>query len=160
MEGSQGGLAAVARLEPNYYLHDTVVPRGRLVEVLERIYEISREQDLVVLNVFHAGDGNLHPIFAYDRRVDGIMDRVHAAGAGVIKASLDAGGVLTGEHGIGLEKQPYMSLLFSDEQLAQQDLVRSVFDPRRLANPMKVIPTGATCGDIQYLHSVPDGVWA
>ena len=157
--GRKAAFGAVARLEPNYYLHDTVVPRGKLVEVLQRVYEIAAEQDLVVLNVFHAGDGNLHPIFAYDRRVEGIMDRVHAAGDGVIRASLDAGGVLSGEHGIGLEKQGFMKLLFSDEQLAQQELLRQVFDPARISNPLKVLPTGSSCGEIQHLDKVPEGVW-
>ncbi len=157
--GRKAAFGAVARIKPNYYLHDTVVPRGKLVEVLQRVYEIAEEQDLIVLNVFHAGDGNLHPIFAYDRRTPGVMERVHAAGDALIKASLAVGGVLSGEHGIGLEKQGYMSLLFSDEQLAQQGLLREVFDPDGISNPMKVIPTGASCGDIQHLAATPKGAW-
>src|SRR5207247_5998592 len=93
---------AIARIAPNYYLHDAVVPRTRLVEVLHQVYEIAARHDLVMMNVFHAGDGNLHPLIVFDRREgNGILERVTAAGDEIIRACLDAGGVLSGEHGIG-----------------------------------------------------------
>jgi len=109
-----------------------------------------------VMNVFHAGDGNLHPILMFDRRDPGVMESVHAAGEEIVRLSVENGGVLSGEHGIGLEKRDLMPLMFDDDDLHSQDLLRSVFDPRRLANPGKVLPTAATCGDLQ---GVPEGTW-
>jgi glycolate oxidase len=158
-KGRKAAFGAVARLEPDYYLHDTVVPRTRLVEVLDRVYEIAARHELTVVNVFHAGDGNLHPILAYDRRRPGESERVHAAGAEIVQASLDAGGVLSGEHGIGIEKRDYMGLLFSAVDLDHQQRLRCAFDPDGIANPGKVLPTGASCAEIQHLRHVPEGVW-
>ena len=158
-KGRKAAFGAVARLKPDYYLHDTVVPRTRLVEVLDRVYEIAERHQLTVINVFHAGDGNLHPILAYDRRRPGMAERVHAAGAEIVQASLDVGGVLSGEHGIGIEKRDYMGLLFSAVDLDHQDRLREAFDPDRIANPGKVLPTGASCAEAQQLRHVPEGVW-
>lgn len=155
-KGRKSAFGAVARIAPNYYLHDTVVPRHRLTEVLAGVYEIAERHRLMVMNVFHAGDGNLHPILVFDRREDGVMDRVHAAGEEIVRLSVECGGVLSGEHGIGLEKRDLMPLLFDDHDLRAQELLRSVFDPGRLANPGKVLPTAASCGDLQ---SVPEGSW-
>jgi len=157
-KGRKNAFGAVARLQPDYYLHDTVVPRTKLPEVLDKVYEIADRYDLMVVNVFHAGDGNLHPILAFDLRVDGVLDRVHAAGREIVEASLAVGGVLSGEHGIGLEKRDYMTLMFSAADLAEQDRVRSVFDPHNLANPHKIIPGGSRCGELQS-PQVPDGTW-
>jgi glycolate oxidase len=158
-KGRKAAFGAVARLEPDYYLHDTVVPRTRLVEVLDRVYEIAERHRLTVVNVFHAGDGNLHPILAYDRRRPGESERVHAAGAEIVQASLDAGGVLSGEHGIGIEKQGYMGLMFSAVDLDHQQRLRCAFDPDGIANPGKVLPTGASCAEAQHLRHLPDEVW-
>jgi len=145
---------------PDYYLHDTVVPRTKLVEVLERIYEIVDRHDLIVLNVFHAGDGNLHPLLAYDSRVPGVRERVHAAGREIIELSLDMGGALTGEHGIGVEKRDYMNRMFSAVDLQQQGLLRSSFDPYCRMNPGKVLPSSHSCSDISALRaSDAAGVW-
>ena len=146
----------LARIKPNYYLHDTVVPRRRLPEVLAKVYEIADRHDLLVLNVFHAGDGNLHPLLVFDKRVPGTMERVHLAGEEIVAISVAAGGALSGEHGIGLEKRDYMPLMFGPDDLAAQELLRDAFDPLRLANPSKVLPSPATCGDV---HSVPEGAW-
>ena len=112
-KGRKSAFGAIARIKPNYYLHDTVVPRSRLPEVLAAVYEISARHDLLVLNVFHAGDGNLHPLLVYDAREPGVMERVHAAGDEIVRVSVEAGGVLSGEHGIGLEKRDLMPLMFS-----------------------------------------------
>src|SRR5439155_11295793 len=109
-KGRKSAFGAIARIAPNYYLHDAVVPRTRLVPVLRRVYEIAARHDLVMMNIFHAGDGNLHPLIVFDRREPGVLDRVLAAGEEIITACVDAGGVLSGEHGIGLEKRDYMPL--------------------------------------------------
>jgi glycolate oxidase len=107
-------------------------------------------------NVFHAGDGNLHPLIVFDRRHPGIMDRVMAAGQEIIEACVRAGGMLSGEHGIGLEKRDYMGLVFSDDDLAAQAWLRDTFDPDGSCNPSKVLPGGSRCGDLQAL---PAGAW-
>jgi glycolate oxidase len=155
-KGRKSAFGAIARIKPNYYLHDTVVPRSKLPEVLAKVYEIASRYELQVLNVFHAGDGNLHPLLVYDAREIGATERVHLAGQEIVRVSVEAGGVLSGEHGIGLEKRDYMPLMFSEIDLAAQQALRCAFDPAGLANPGKVLPSPASCGDI---HSVPEGVW-
>ncbi len=147
-KGRKSAFGAIARIQPDYYLHDTVVPRAALPAVLEQVYAIAARYDLQVLNVFHAGDGNLHPLLVYDARVPGTLERVHAAGGEIVRASVAAGGVLSGEHGIGLEKRDYMPLMFSDVDLAAQEALRRAFDPHRLANPGKVLPSPATCSEV------------
>ncbi len=155
-KGRKSAFGAIARIKPNYYLHDTVVPRSKLPEVLARVYEIAERHELQVLNVFHAGDGNLHPLLVYDAREPGTTERVHLAGQEIVRVSVEAGGVLSGEHGIGLEKRDYMHLMFSEIDLAAQRALRRAFDPAGIANPGKVLPSPAACGDI---HSVPEGAW-
>lgn len=155
-KGRKSAFGAIARIKPNYYLHDTVVPRHRLPDVLAQVYEIAARHELLVMNVFHAGDGNLHPLLVYDAREPGVFERVHAAGDEIVRASVAAGGVLSGEHGIGLEKRDLMPLMFSEVDLAAQADLRRAFDPGRLSNPDKVLPSPAGCGDI---HDVPAGAW-
>jgi glycolate oxidase len=155
-KGRKTAFGAIARIKPNYYLHDTVVPRRKLPEVLRKVYEITERHGLLVLNVFHAGDGNLHPLLVFDKREPGVMERVHAAGEEIVRASVEAGGVLSGEHGIGLEKRDFMPLMFGPADLAAQGAMRRAFDPTGLANPFKVLPSPAACGDVQH---VPDGAW-
>jgi glycolate oxidase len=155
-KGRKSAFGAIARIAPNYYLHDAVVPRTKLVEVLETVYAIAAEYDLLMMNVFHAGDGNLHPLIVFDRRVPGIMERVEAAGSEIMEACVAAGGVLSGEHGIGLEKRDYMHLVFTPDDLDAQARLRDVFDPDNACNPLKVLPAGSRCGDLQ---SVPEGAW-
>ena len=155
-KGRKSAFGAIARIAPNYYLHDAVVPRTRLVEVLLRVYEIAARHRLVMMNVFHAGDGNLHPLIVFDRREDGVMERVTAAGEEIITACVEAGGVLSGEHGIGLEKRDYMPLIFGEADLDAQARLRHAFDPDGVANPTKVLPAGSRCGDLQR---VPEGAW-
>jgi len=110
----------------------------------------------LVMNVFHAGDGNLHPLLVFDKREPGVMDRVYAAGEEIMRVSVAAGGVLSGEHGIGLEKRDYMPLMFAAADLEAQAAMRCAFDPIGLANPTKVLPSPASCGDVQH---VPAGAW-
>ena len=155
-KGRKNAFGAIARIKPNYYLHDTVVPRRRLPGVLNEVYKIVARHDLLVMNVFHAGDGNLHPLLVFDKREPGVMDRVHAAGEEIVKVSVAAGGVLSGEHGIGLEKRDFMSLMFDDVSLDAQARLRRAFDTTGLANPSKVLPTPASCADVQH---VPAGAW-
>jgi glycolate oxidase len=157
-KGRKSAFGAIANIQPDYYLHDTVVPRSRLPEVLAQIYEIAARHEIQVLNVFHAGDGNLHPLLVYDARVPGTVERVHAAGREIVEASVAAGGVLSGEHGIGLEKRDYMGLMFSDVDLAAQNALRCAFDPEMLANPGKVLPSPATCAEINHVR-LPEGAW-
>jgi glycolate oxidase len=155
-KGRKTAFGAIARIKPNYYLHDTVVPRGRLTEVLGHVYEIANRHDLLVMNVFHAGDGNLHPLLVFDAREPGVLDRVHAAGEEIVQVSVAAGGVLSGEHGIGWEKRDLMPLMFGEADLEAQAALRRAFDPLALANPTKVLPSPAGCGDLQH---VPPGAW-
>ena len=155
-KGRKSAFGAIARIAPNYYLHDAVVPRTRLVEVLRRVYEIADRHDLVMMNVFHAGDGNLHPLIVFDRRQPGVLERVLEAGGEIITACVEAGGVLSGEHGIGLEKRDYMGLIFSAADLDAQARLREAFDPDGACNPYKVLPAGSRCGDLQ---AVPAGAW-
>ena len=155
-KGRKSAFGAIANIAPNYYLHDTVVPRHRLPDVLEQVYEIAERYELQVLNVFHAGDGNLHPLLLFDAAEPGVKARVQAAGVEIVRASVEAGGVLSGEHGIGLEKRDLMPLMFSEVDLGAQEAMRRAFDPALLANPNKVLPNPATCGDIQR---IPEGAW-
>jgi len=155
-KGRKSAFGAIARIKPNYYLHDTVVPRRRLTEVLAKVYEIAERNELLVLNVFHAGDGNLHPLLVFDKREAGVMDRVHRAGEEIVAVSVAVGGSLSGEHGIGMEKRDYMPLMFSQDDLDAQSLLRRAFDPMQIANPHKVLPSPAACGDVQH---VPEGAW-
>ena len=161
----KSAFGATSRLAPDYYLHDTVVPRTKLVEVLEKVYEIVERYDLQVINVLHAGDGNLHPLLSFDSREEGVLERVAKAAEEIMQASLDAGGVLTGEHGIGIEKRDFMPKMFSEADLAAQDTLRACFDPASLANPSKIIPAGSRCGDfaLAYMAAagkpLPEEVW-
>ncbi len=155
-KGRKSAFGAVARIKPNYYLHDTVVPRSQLVAVLTAVYEIAARHELRLGNVFHAGDGNLHPLILFDKREPGVMDRVLAAGMEIIEVCVAAGGMLTGEHGIGLEKRDYMGLVFTAADLEAQSWLRRAFDPDEACNPWKVLPAGSRCGDLQ---SVPPGAW-
>lgn len=156
-KGRKSAFGAVARIAPNYYLHDCVVPRTRLVEVLEEVGRICAEQGLVLGNVFHAGDGNLHPLIVFDRRRPGVLEKVHAAGEAIIDVCVRAGGSLSGEHGIGLEKRDAMPLVFSPDDLEIQSWLRDSFDPAGLCNPEKVLPRGGSrCAD---LADVPEGAW-
>ncbi|HEX3542692.1 MAG TPA: FAD-linked oxidase C-terminal domain-containing protein [Acidimicrobiales bacterium] len=155
-KGRKSAFGAIARIKPNYYLHDTVVPRSQLVPVLTAVYQIADRYQLRMGNVFHAGDGNLHPLILFDKREPGVMDRVLAAGKEIIETCVAAGGMLSGEHGIGLEKRDFMGLVFSAEDLEAQRWLRLAFDPEEACNPWKVLPAGARCGDLQ---SLPPGAW-
>jgi len=146
-KGRKSAFGAVAQAAPDYYLHDTVVPRTRLVEVMHQIYEIADRHELTMLNVFHAGDGNLHPLVAFDAKEPGALEAVQAAAVEMVKVSIDAGGSLSGEHGIGVEKRDLMPLVFSDVDLDAQARVKEAFDPLGSMNPDKILPQGSRCFD-------------
>ncbi|HET9672787.1 MAG TPA: FAD-linked oxidase C-terminal domain-containing protein [Actinomycetota bacterium] len=169
-KGRKAAFGAIAQIAPHYHLHDCVVPRTRLVEVLEGVYAICREERLTVTNVFHAGDGNLHPLLSFDRSEPGVLERVLRASERIVRLCIEAGGSLSGEHGIGLEKRDFMPLVFTDDDLAAQACVRSAFDPDGRMNPWKVLPDGARCGDFAVAAAgthvasdaaaaLPEGTW-
>ncbi|HEY2593475.1 MAG TPA: FAD-linked oxidase C-terminal domain-containing protein, partial [Chloroflexota bacterium] len=138
--GRKGAIGALGRIKPNYYLHDGVVPRSRLPQVLSAVGEIGEHYRLPVANVFHAGDGNLHPNILFDLRDAGIMDQVENAGEEMLHAVVDLGGALSGEHGIGLEKSAFMPWVFSPDDLDAMHRVKDVFDPIGILNPGKIFP--------------------
>jgi glycolate oxidase len=117
------------------------------VEVLTGVYDICRREEIIVTNVFHAGDGNLHPLLSFDRTEPGVLERVLRASEQIVRLCVDAGGSLTGEHGIGLEKRDFMPWVFTEDDLTAQACVRAAFDPSARMNPQKILPDGARCGD-------------
>ena len=144
-KGRKQAFGALGRLAPNYYTHDGVIPRTKLPEVLEAIERISERHGLQIANVFHAGDGNLHPVVLYDEREAGVMDRVRAASDEILRLVIEVGGGLSGEHGIGFEKIKYMAEFFSEADLNDMRRLRDLFNPRGLCNPGKVLPTPGRC---------------
>ena len=138
----KGAFGALGTLAPNYYLVDGVVPRTRLAEMLGEVERISRKYSLLVANVFHAGDGNLHPCLLFDEREPGAVDRAVKAGGEMLEICVAMGGTLTGEHGVGLEKKAYMPLVFTDEDMEAMERVRDAFSPSGRFNPGKIFPGG------------------
>jgi glycolate oxidase len=156
----KGAFGAMGTLAPNYYVQDGVVPRSQLPEMMRRIAAISKQFDLPIANVFHAGDGNLHPNILFDMRHPGELERVVAAGAATLRACIELGGSITGEHGVGLEKKAYIGLLFNEADLAAMTRVRQVFDPDSRFNPAKLFPTPASCGEVRLEPAkIPAGLW-
>jgi glycolate oxidase len=144
----RAAFAAMGRIAPAYYVQDGVIPRTRLSEVLRKIEELSAEYDLRVANVFHAGDGNLHPLVCYDSGRPGEAERAEELASLIVKACVDADGSITGEHGVGVDKKAYMPSMFSESDLDAFQRLRCAFDPRGLANPGKVMPTPRLCGEV------------
>lgn len=145
--GRKAAFAAMGRVSPSYYVQDGVVPRSKLSEVLHRIKALERSSGLSIANVFHAGDGNLHPLICYDHRVPGETERAAAVASEILVYCLEAGGSLTGEHGIGVDKACSMPKMFSTDDLAVMARVRAAFDPAAICNPEKVFPTPRLCGE-------------
>jgi glycolate oxidase len=144
----KAAFAAMGRIAPAYYVQDGVIPRTRLAEVLRQIDDLAAQYRLRVANVFHAGDGNLHPLICYDSERDGEAQRAEELAGLIIKACVDAGGSITGEHGVGVDKKAYMPSMFSEPDLDAFQRLRCAFDPRGLANPGKVMPTPRLCGEV------------
>jgi len=149
-KGRKAAFAAAGRLSPNYFVQDGVIPRSQLATVLKEIEQLSQRSGYRIANVFHAGDGNLHPLILYDQAVEGALAEVEALGGEILKLCVRLGGSISGEHGIGSDKACFMREMFSPADLETMQQVRSAFDPKRLANPEKVFPTPRTCGEAAH----------
>jgi glycolate oxidase len=146
--GRKAAFAAMGRISPDYYVQDGVVPRTKLPSVLRAIEGLSKEHGLRVGNVFHAGDGNLHPLVLYDGRVEGEAARAETLSKLILEICVDAGGSITGEHGVGTDKACAMPLMFGEDDLEAMLRLRRAFDPLGLSNPGKLFPTPRLCGEV------------
>ncbi|MGF1513630.1 MAG: glycolate oxidase subunit GlcD [Elainellaceae cyanobacterium] len=146
-KGRKAAFAAMGKISPDYYVQDGVIPRTKLPQVLQDIEALSRRHGYAVANVFHAGDGNLHPLILYDNSVPGQLEAVEALGGDILKLCIAVGGSISGEHGIGADKRCYMADMFSEADLDTMQRVRQAFNPKGLANPGKIFPTPRTCGE-------------
>jgi glycolate oxidase len=147
-KGRKSAFAAMGRVGPNYYVQDGVIPRSEISKVLREITAAASREGLRVANVFHAGDGNLHPLVLYDARVPGEEHRAETVAGEILRICIRYGGSITGEHGVGVDKAAYMGELFTDADLETMNFVRCAFDPERAFNPGKVFPTPRLCGDV------------
>ena len=150
--GRKNAFPAVGRLSPDYICMDGTIPRNKLALVLQRMTEMSNKYGLRVANVFHAGDGNLHPLIMFDANQPGELDRAEEFGADILKLCVEVGGVLTGEHGVGVEKRDLMGEMFTEDDLKQQQRVKCAFDPTHQLNPGKVYPTLHRCAELGRMH--------
>jgi glycolate oxidase len=150
--GRKAAFPAVGRISPDYYCMDGTIPRKQLPRVLARTRELSEKYDLRVANVFHAGDGNLHPLILYDANVPGELERAEAFGADILRLCVEVGGVLTGEHGVGVEKRDLMPEMFNEDDLKQQQRVKCAFDEKHLLNPGKMFPVLHRCAELGRMH--------
>jgi glycolate oxidase len=150
--GRKSAFPAVGRISPDYYCMDGTIPRGRLSEVLQRMRAMSAQYGLAVANVFHAGDGNLHPLIMYDANKPGELERAEEFGADILRLCVEVGGVLTGEHGVGVEKRDLMPAMFNEADLNQQQRLKCAFDPRQILNPGKVFPKLHRCAELGRMH--------
>src|SRR5262249_50342277 len=150
--GRKAAFPAVGRISPGYYCMGGTIPRAELPTVLQRMRGMARKYQLAVANVFHAGDGNLHPLILYDANNPGELERTEAFGADILKLCVEVGGVLTGEHGVGVEKRDLMPVMFSEADLAQQQRLKCAFDEKGLLNPGKVFPTLHRCAELGRMH--------
>jgi glycolate oxidase len=150
--GRKAAFPAVGRISPDYYCMDGTIPRAKLPVVLARMREMSDKYGLRVANVFHAGDGNLHPLILYDANEADELDRAERFGAEILKLCVEVGGVLTGEHGVGVEKRDLMGTMFTEADLKQQQRVKCAFDPQALLNPGKVFPELHRCAELGRMH--------
>ena len=151
-KGRKTAFPAVGRISPDYYCMDGTIPRSRLPEVLSRMTEMSSEYDLRVANVFHAGDGNLHPLILYDANKPGELEKAEKFGADILTLCVEVGGTITGEHGVGVEKIDQMCVQFSSPELTQFHAVKETFDPQKLLNPGKAVPTLHRCAELGAMH--------
>ena len=150
--GRKAAFPAIGRISPDYYCMDGTIPRHRMPEVLRRTAQMSADFGLRVANVFHAGDGNLHPLILYDANVPGELERAEEFGAAILKLCVEVGGVLTGEHGVGVEKRDLMGTMFTEEDLKQQQRMKCAFDPDQLLNPGKMFPELHRCAELGRVH--------
>ena len=147
-KGRKAAFAAMGRISPNYIVQDGVLPRTALPEVLREIEALSTQYGLRVANVFHAGDGNLHPLVLYDQRNEGAEHYAEKLAGEILRICVDHGGSITGEHGVGIDKKEYMKFMFNEADMATHQLIRCAIDPQNLSNPNKVYPTPRLCGEV------------
>jgi glycolate oxidase len=161
--GRKGALAACARIAPHYHIQDGVVPRSRLPELLRLTEEVAARHQITIVNIFHAGDGNLHPLLLFDLRHAGALERAVAASEEILQACVAAGGTISGEHGIGIEKRNYLGWIFGPADLAAFADLRAIFDANGVMNPCKLLPGGSSCADIRFargaLRALDRGAW-
>lgn len=161
--GRKGVLAACGRIKPHYHIQDGVVPRSKLTEVLRFTNEVAERYDLLIVNVFHAGDGNLHPLLIFDMREPGTRERALEASEEILQACVAAGGSISGEHGIGIEKRDAMRWLFDEVDIAAMLELRAALDPCGIMNPCKQLPSGASCGEVKHARgaakAIAAGAW-
>jgi glycolate oxidase len=150
--GRKAAFPAVGRLSPDYYCMDGTIPRHQIADVLTRISELSDEYGLPIVNVFHAGDGNLHPLILYDANIEGELERTEELGGRILEICVEAGGTITGEHGVGMEKINQMCFQFNEQELLQFHAIKQAFDPDGLLNPGKGIPTLHRCAEFGAMH--------
>ena len=150
--GRKNAFPAVGRISPDYYCIDGTIPKKRLGEVLTGISKLSNEYDLRVANVFHAGDGNLHPLILYDGGQPGEFERTEALGGKILELCIAVGGTITGEHGVGVEKLNQMCVQFETPELEQFHAIKKAFDPAALLNPGKAVPTLSRCAEFNAMH--------
>lgn len=151
-KGRKNAFPAVGRISPDYYCMDGTIPRKSLAYVLQTISDMSKQYDLPVVNVFHAGDGNLHPLILYDAKIKGELQRTEQFGGKILELCVDVGGTITGEHGVGMEKLNQMCVQFNALELTQFHAVKAAFDPKGLLNPGKAIPTLHRCAEFGAMH--------
>lgn len=151
-KGRKAAFPAVGRISPDYYCMDGTIPRKRLPEVLQAISDLSKHYDLAVANVFHAGDGNLHPLILYDANKPGELERTEAFGGKILEFCVSVGGTITGEHGVGMEKIDQMCVQFDAAELTQFHALKTAFDPKGLLNPGKAVPTLHRCAEFGAMH--------
>jgi glycolate oxidase len=154
-KGRKAAFAAMGKISPDYYVQDGVIPRTQLQHVLREIEALSQKHGYKVANVFHAGDGNLHPLILYNNAIPGQLEQVEALGGDILKLCVQVGGSISGEHGIGADKRCYMPDMFSETDLETMQWVRQAFNPRGLANPGKIFPTPRTCGEAARAADFP-----
>lgn len=148
-KGRKNAFGAVGRVSPTYYVQDGVVPRTRIADTLRHIYAVSEKYGLTISNIFHAGDGNMHPIILFDPRSEDETARTRQAGEDILRYCIEVGGAITGEHGVGMEKNELMPLLFAEDSLAQMERLMNIFNPDGRLNPGKILPTGKGCLEIR-----------
>jgi glycolate oxidase len=151
-KGRKSAFAAVGRISPDYIVQDGVIPRTALSEVLKAIADLSGDTGVRVANVFHAGDGNLHPLVLFNDAVEGEGEAAEKVSGAILDLCIEHGGSITGEHGVGIDKAKYMPRMFNDDDLDTMQLVRCAFDPSNISNPGKVFPTPRLCGEVPGRH--------
>ncbi|MGL6283538.1 MAG: FAD-linked oxidase C-terminal domain-containing protein, partial [Microcoleaceae cyanobacterium] len=155
-KGRKAAFAAAGHVSPDYYVQDGVIPRTQMSYVLQRIASLSEKSGYRIANVFHAGDGNLHPLILFDNSIPGALEEVEEVGGEILRICVEVGGSLSGEHGIGADKKCYMSWMFNEIDLETMQWVRQVFNPKGLANPNKIFPTPRTCGESAKMYNAQE----